>query len=137
MILICHCRFTRRKTQEPTTGFERSDRAEVLLLLKVSKQMEPLSNWRERKWDLLEGPKGRFGWGYHPYTFNNIPENDRKRISLAICAKFEDFTMYRLGVGGKMFITSCIPSDLYQSLLLMNWHLSISGTKFSRAYPTV
>jgi len=22
----------------------------------------------ERKWDLLEGPKGRFGWGHHPYT---------------------------------------------------------------------
>ena len=22
----------------------------------------------ERKWDLLEGPKGRFGWGRHPYT---------------------------------------------------------------------
>ena len=23
---------------------------------------------RERKWDLLEGPKGRYGWGHHPYT---------------------------------------------------------------------
>ena len=23
---------------------------------------------RERKWDLLEGPKGRCGWGHHPYT---------------------------------------------------------------------
>ena len=22
----------------------------------------------KRKWDLLEGPKGRFGWGHHPYT---------------------------------------------------------------------
>jgi len=21
-----------------------------------------------KKWDLLEGPKGRFGWGHHPYT---------------------------------------------------------------------
>ena len=22
----------------------------------------------ERKWDLLEGPKGWYGWGHHPYT---------------------------------------------------------------------
>ena len=23
---------------------------------------------RRKKWDLLEGPKGRYGWGHHPYT---------------------------------------------------------------------
>ena len=27
---------------------------------------------RERKWNLLEGRKGRFGWGHHPYTHNTI-----------------------------------------------------------------
>ena len=32
----------------------------------LSRRNENLT--RERKWDLLEGPKGRFGWGHHPYT---------------------------------------------------------------------
>ena len=34
MILICHWRFTQRKTQKLTTRFERSDRAQGRLLLK-------------------------------------------------------------------------------------------------------
>ena len=26
------------------------------------------SEMEVKKWDLLEGPKGRYGWGHHPYT---------------------------------------------------------------------
>ena len=25
-------------------------------------------NDERKKWDFLEGPKGRYGWGHHPYT---------------------------------------------------------------------
>ena len=33
-----------------------------------TKEQKQNARMRERKWDLLEGPKGRYGWGYHPYT---------------------------------------------------------------------
>ena len=65
MILIYHWRFTRRKTQEPTTGFERSDRAEVLLLLKV-KNLHELDIFQPI-W-LKLGTESLNGRTYHMHT---------------------------------------------------------------------
>ena len=31
---------------------------------------------KKKKWDLLEGPKGRYGWSYHAYTLSSGDEND-------------------------------------------------------------
>ena len=61
------------------------------------------------KWDLLEGPKGQYGWGNHPYTLLTamfyIIWTHIERILVCIQIETESHEAYQpVSVGGMFFL---------------------------------